>query len=161
MSAYMSIPRDLTKVKTKVFLNLTKRQIICFGLAALVGVPLFFLLKSISPNISFATLGMLIVCMPFFLFAMFERNGQNFETILKNVIKAKFIRPKVRPYKTNNYYSLLEKQQKLNEEVRQLVIQSKKDKYKVQEKRNKVAAGLEFKGAEKSKRTCRGSKGKQ
>jgi hypothetical protein len=55
----------------------------------------------------------------------------------------------------------LEKQQKLNEEVRKLVIQSKKDKYKVQEKRNKVAAGLEFKGAEKSKRTCRGSKGKQ
>jgi F0F1-type ATP synthase assembly protein I len=76
MSAYMSIPRDLTKVKTKVFLNLTKRQIICFGLAALVGVPLFFLLKSISPNISFATLGMLIVCMPFFLFAMFERTDR-------------------------------------------------------------------------------------
>ena len=34
------------------------------------------LLKSISPNISFATLGMLIVCMPFFLFAMFERTDR-------------------------------------------------------------------------------------
>ena len=47
MAAYISVPRDLTRVKTKVFLNLTKRQLICFGLAALIGVPSFFLIKSV------------------------------------------------------------------------------------------------------------------
>ena len=43
--AYVNVPKDLTKIKSKVLFNLTKRQLICFGLAALMGVPLFFLLK--------------------------------------------------------------------------------------------------------------------
>ena len=42
--AYVTIPKDLTKVKSKVMFGLTKRQLICFGAAALIGVPLFFLL---------------------------------------------------------------------------------------------------------------------
>jgi len=29
--AYVNVPKDLTKVKTKVLFNLTKRQLICFG----------------------------------------------------------------------------------------------------------------------------------
>ena len=40
--AYVNVPKDLTKIKSKVLFNLTKRQLICFGLAALMGVPLFF-----------------------------------------------------------------------------------------------------------------------
>ena len=43
-ASYISVPRDLTKVKSKVMFNLTKRQLICFGMAALIGVPSFFLL---------------------------------------------------------------------------------------------------------------------
>ncbi|MEG0125758.1 MAG: PrgI family protein, partial [Clostridia bacterium] len=43
--AYVPVPKDLTKVKSKVMFNLTKRQIICFGGGALIGVPLFFLLR--------------------------------------------------------------------------------------------------------------------
>ncbi len=39
--AYVNVPKDLTKVKTKVLFNLTKRQLICFGSGALIGVPLF------------------------------------------------------------------------------------------------------------------------
>ena len=58
MAAYIPVPRDLTRVKSKVFFNLTKRQLICFGAAALIGVPLFFLLKS-SGNVSLAALGMI------------------------------------------------------------------------------------------------------
>ena len=30
-ASYISVPRDLTKVKSKVMFNLTKRQLICFG----------------------------------------------------------------------------------------------------------------------------------
>lgn len=43
--AYVPVPKDLTKVKTKVMFNLTKRQLVCFGSGALLGVPLFFLLR--------------------------------------------------------------------------------------------------------------------
>ena len=48
--AYVTVPKDLTKVKTKVALNLTKRQLVCFSMAAAVGVPLFFLIKGSVPH---------------------------------------------------------------------------------------------------------------
>jgi hypothetical protein len=72
--AYAPVPKDLTKIKTKVIFNLTKRQLICFSLGALAGVPIFFLLRS-AVNINVATLIMIVVMMPFFLFAMYEKNG--------------------------------------------------------------------------------------
>ena len=40
--AYVSIPKDLSRVKSKFLFNLTKRQVVCFGLGALIGVPAFF-----------------------------------------------------------------------------------------------------------------------
>ena len=38
------------------------------------------------------------------------------EVILKHYIEAKFVRPKIRPYKTNNYYKLLEQLARSGEE---------------------------------------------
>ena len=72
-TSHISVPRDLTKVKSKVMFNLTKRQLICFGVAALIGVPSFFL-------------------------AMYEKNGQHLEVLLRHLIEATFIRPKYRPF---------------------------------------------------------------
>ena len=46
--AYVSVPKDLTKVKNKVAFNLTKRQIICFAAAAAVGLPFYFLTRQRS-----------------------------------------------------------------------------------------------------------------
>ena len=60
MAAYIPVPRDLTRVKTKVFFNLTKRQLLCFGAAALIGVPIFFLVKA-TGNVSLAALSMMII----------------------------------------------------------------------------------------------------
>lgn len=50
MASYIPVPRDLTKVKSKVAFNLTKRQLICFCIAAAIGVPTFFLLKKIGDS---------------------------------------------------------------------------------------------------------------
>ena len=44
--AFVPVPKDLNRVKTKVMFNLTRRQLICFALAAAVGMPVFFLAKS-------------------------------------------------------------------------------------------------------------------
>ena len=104
MAAYISVPRDFSKVKSKVAFNLTARQLICFGAAAVVGVPLFFVLRDTAGN-SGATLGMMAVMLPMFFLAMYQKNGQ----ILRYYFQARFVRPKVRPYKTNNYYSILMK----------------------------------------------------
>ena len=85
--AYVPVPKDLTKVKTKVAFNLTKRQLVCFGCGALIGVPLFFLLRGPAGNI----------------------------------LKVAVIRPKQRPYRTNNFYAVLERQANLDKEVYDIV----------------------------------------
>lgn len=122
--AYVPVPKDLNAVKTKAMFNLTKRQLICFGSGLVLAVPLFFILKA-HINISGAAIIMIIVLLPFMLLAMYEKNGQPFEKVAKNIINVLFIRPKQRPYKTNNYYSLLEKQDKLNKEVDRIVKKGK------------------------------------
>jgi len=106
LAAYISVPRDLTKVKSKVAFNLTKRQLLCFGTAALIGVPLFFVLRDSGGNTA-ATLGMMAVMLPAFFLGMYEKNGQPMEKLLSYYVQSRFVRPKIRPYKTNNYYALL------------------------------------------------------
>ena len=118
--AYVPVPKDLNAVKTKVLLNLTKRQLVCFGAGAALGVPLFFLLKG-SIGTSSAVICMIIVMLPFFLLAMYEKNGQPLEKILRNIIQVYFLRPKQRSYQTNNFYVLLERQDNLDKEVYRIV----------------------------------------
>lgn len=101
--AYVPVPKDLTQVKTKLVFNLTKRQLIFFSLAAAVGVPLYFLLrKRIDSGI--AAILMVTVMLPFFLAAMYEKDGLPFEKVMRNIIRQKFINPGTRPYKTENFY---------------------------------------------------------
>ena len=123
-ASYISVPRDLTKVKSKVMFNLTKRQIICFGAAVLLGVPSFFLIKSVAP-LSVAAICMMVIMMPFFFLAMYEKNGQHLEVVLKHFIEAVFIRPKERPYKTDNYYSALIRQAEAEKQIEEIVRNSK------------------------------------
>ena len=118
--AYVPVPKDLSKIKTKVAFNLTKRQIVCFAVALIVGLPLFFLLKD-SAGPSAASFVMIVVMLPCFLMAMYEKHGQPLEVVVKNIIQTKFVRPKERPYQTQNLYAVLEKQRKLEKEVSAIV----------------------------------------
>lgn len=126
-ASYISVPRDLTKVKSKVMFNLTKRQLICFGMAALIGVPSFFLFKT-AVKVNTAVMGMMVIMMPFFFLAMYEKNGQPLEVILNNMIQAVFKRPKIRPYVTDNYYAALVRQAQAEMEVEKIVRLSQKEK---------------------------------
>lgn len=118
--AYVPVPKDLTKVKTKVVFNLTKRQLICFGGGALIGVPLFFLLRVPMGN-SAAAMCMMMAMLPFFLLGVYEKNGQPMEKVVRNILRVCFFRPKQRPYKTNNFYAALERQDQLDKEVYRIV----------------------------------------
>ncbi len=118
--AYVPVPKDLSKVKTKVVFNLTKRQLLCFAAALIVGLPLFFLLKG-ATGTSFAAFAMILIMLPCFLFAMYEKHGQPLEMVIKNIVQTKFIRPKERPYQTNNFYAVLERQRNLEKEVAAIV----------------------------------------
>mgnify|MGYP000145198778 FL=1 len=123
--AYVPVPKDLTKVKTKVAFNLTKRQLICFTGGTLLGVPLFFLLRDSAGN-STAVLCMMFVMLPFFMLAMYEKHGQPLEKIVGNIIRVTVIRPRQRPYRTNNFYAVLQRQEMLDKEVYDIVHRNKK-----------------------------------
>lgn len=131
MAAYVSVPRDLSRVKTKVFLNLTKRQIVCFGTAALLGVPSFFMIKQ-AVSAPVAVMAMLIIMLPMFFLALYEKDGYSAEIVLKHFIISRFIRPKVRPYRTENYYDALLREQEAEREVRKIVRKSIERKRKKQ-----------------------------
>ena len=115
--AYVPVPKDLTKVKTKVAFNLTKRQLVCFGGGALIGVPLFFLTKNALPG-SMATFLMIFAMMPFFALGLYEKNGEPLEVVLRHIIESRYLRPRRRIYQTQNIYALLEKQARLENEVK-------------------------------------------
>ena len=107
--AYVPVPKDLSRIKTKVAFNLTKRQLIFFAAALLVGLPLFFLLKG-STGTSLAAFVMILVMLPCFLFAMYEKHGQ--------------------PYQTENFYAVLERQRQLEKEVSAIVNGKRKTRRK-------------------------------
>ena len=123
--AYVTVPKDLTKIKSKVMFNLTKRQLLCFGAAVAIGLPLFFLTKD-SAGTTTAALCMVLAMLPMFLLAMYEKNGQPLEVFLGHLIQNKFIRPKVRIYQTNNLYSALVRQHELEQEVRAIAGKNRK-----------------------------------
>ena len=104
--AYVPVPKDLSKIKTKLAFNLTKRQLVCFSGAAAVGLPAYLLSRDSIGN-SAAMFLMIGLMLPFFFLAMYERDGLPLEKVLKNIIRTRFLYPRVRPYKTENFYALL------------------------------------------------------
>ncbi len=101
--AYVSVPKDLTKVKSKVMFNLTKRQVVCLGIAAALGLPFYFFTKGHIGTSNAAT-GMVIIMLPAFFFAMYEKDGLPFEKILMNMVRVKLLRPAIRRYEVENLY---------------------------------------------------------
>ena len=106
---YVNVPTDLSKIKSKIAFNLTKRQLICFGTAAVVGVPVYLLTRSAIGN-SAALFLMIGIMLPAFLLAMYERDGLPAEKVVRNILRSRFLWPGVRPYKTENFYAILTKE---------------------------------------------------
>lgn len=119
MAISVPVPKDLSGIKTKVALNLTKRQIICFSGAAIAGIPLYFLAKDVigTQGAAFIMVG---VMLPFFFLAMYTKDGFPAEKILYFMIRQKFLTQGIRPYKSENLYKQLEEREKIRKEVRYL-----------------------------------------
>jgi len=106
---YVNVPNDLSKIKTKLVFNLTKRQLICFGTAAIIGIPLYLATRPYIGN-TVAMFAMIAVMLPLFFLAMYERDGLPAEKVARNIIRNLFTRPGIRPYKTDNIYNYLNKE---------------------------------------------------
>jgi hypothetical protein len=99
---YVPVPKDFSKVKVKILFGLTKRQIISFGLGALIGVPVFLLTRKALGN-STSMILMVVLMAPFFFLGMYERDGLPAEKMILSIIRTKYW-PGIRCYKTENLY---------------------------------------------------------
>ncbi len=124
---FVPVPKDLTRVKSKVAFNLTKRQLICFGGGALAGIPIYVLTRGVLGNDTAVVL-MIGLMLPFFLFGIYEKDGQPLEKILGHFIRARFLVPRTRPYRTENMYAALERQNKNEMEVKAVANKAAKNR---------------------------------
>lgn len=106
--AYVEVPKDLDKVKTKIVFGLTKRQLIGFGSAAAVGIPVYFLARQILPD-ELAMVALFIVAAPMVLLGIYEKDGVPAEEMLKSYLKFRFIQPPIRTYKVTPQNAFLNK----------------------------------------------------
>lgn len=146
---YVPVPKDLNTVKTKVAFNLTKRQLICFSLAAVSGGAAYFLTRTIIGTTG-AVFTLIAAALPFFFFAIYEKNGQPLEKVLKHYITAKYRRPHVRPYITNNLYAAISKQIELNKEVDKIAGKEKENINTCRKALDKSAAQTNIRSRKKS-----------
>ena len=93
--AYVPIPKDLKKVRTKVAFNLTKRQLIGFTLAGLVGIPVYLFMRKFVAN-DIAILFLIASTLPIFFVTLFEKDGMSFEKYFKYIYLHKFYQPQKR-----------------------------------------------------------------
>lgn len=114
--AFVPVPKDLNRVKTKVMFNLTKRQIVCFSIAAAVGVPVYFIAKP-HIGISSAAMLMVVLMLPFVFLAIYEKDGQPAEKYIGHVVRSMILRDRVRPYRTSNLYAVIQQEIKEQEEL--------------------------------------------
>lgn len=119
------VPKDLSVIKTKVIWNLTKRQLICFGAAAICGIPLYILLKDVI-GVEISALIMVAVMLPFFFLAMYTRDGMPAEKFLYLLIRQKYLLPGKRPYKSLNPKEIKARRLLMEKELKKL--EGKKEK---------------------------------
>ena len=119
MAISVAVPKNLSGIKTKVALNLTKRQLICFGGAAVVGIPFYLVTKGILGT-QVSALIMVALMLPFFFLAMYEKDGFPAEKVLYFMVRQKLLTTGIRPYKSENLYKQLEERETLKKEVRYL-----------------------------------------
>lgn len=138
---FVPVPKDLTKVKTKVAFNLTKRQLVCFGGGTLVGVPAYILTRDSIGNDAAAML-MIVLMLPFFLFGIYEKDGQPLEKVLGCFIRVRFLWPQTRPYQTDNLYAALERQNYFDKEAAKIDQTSKKSGKNPAKRKRAVSPGV-------------------
>lgn len=124
---YVTVPKDLSRIKNKLVFNLTKRQLISFSLAGGIGIPFYLFSRSVIGG-DVAAFVMIALMLPFMAFGVYEKDGQPLEKILYHMIRARFLLPRIRVYQTDNLYSALERQAKIDKEVMEIVYHKQKRK---------------------------------
>ena len=119
MAHYVKIPKDLNDIKEKFIMGFTKRQVICFGIGLVIGLPVFFLTRT-ALGMSGAIFAMGACAAPAILCGLFKKNGVFLEKQVKFIFEY-FTRPRKRYYKTTNIFECIERNieyDKINKKLR-------------------------------------------
>ena len=140
--AYVQIPKDLSNVKTKVALNLTKRQLIGFAVAGLIGIPTYLKTRNALGN-DLAVFLMMILTIPIFFVVFYEKDGLPCEKYLKYVYLHEKYQTKVRVSK-ERFIEMRKEEQDINGKKSGSAKKSRKKKKtgrKTTKKRKRVKKG--------------------
>ncbi|MED4455630.1 PrgI family protein [Metabacillus fastidiosus] len=107
----VSIPKELKNIKSKLFFGLTKRQLIGFGIALALGLPVFLLLKKFSLDIGM--FGLFFVALPIIFCTIFTKNGMPAETWIKIMLEYKYLYPQKRYFKVSQRNKWLAKERNM------------------------------------------------
>lgn len=123
--AYVNMTKDFSEVKKTISgLGLTKRQLAAFLLAAVIGLPIFFLLKP-HIGLTYSVMIMAVIVLPFCAAILYKKDGMYMEVHAKYWYETHFVRNTDRPYETNNLYDLMQEKERIKKEVEKIVFQNK------------------------------------
>ena len=104
--AYVDIPKDLDGIKSKIMLGLTKKQLIGFGVAAVIGVPVYLTTRVAIGN-DFGLIAMMVSMALPLLYAIYEPKGMSIEQYVMVWLRFHYVSIGPRPYKNVNLYDIL------------------------------------------------------
>ena len=106
--AYIKVPSDLSKIKNKVAIGMSARQLMCIGAGLAVAIPLTLISRSVMDLENNMALVILMVSLaPFAAFAFFERDGLNLEHFIRYRLRKMIFYPRRRIYKQENRYEFM------------------------------------------------------
>jgi hypothetical protein len=82
-----------------------------------VGILLYLLSRNALGN-DLAALMMVMVMLPLFAFALYEKDGMPLEAFIGNYIRVRFLYPRIRPYQTENFYRVIQSEINHRKEMR-------------------------------------------
>lgn len=125
--AYINMTKDFSNVKMNIpGLRITKRQLIAVTVAAIIGLPVFYVLRyKIGADLTIAVLGIMISGGPAAFIILFKKDNLGMEKHIKYFYESHFVRNTDRPYQVDNLYDLLQEEEKLKQEVEQIVFRGK------------------------------------
>jgi hypothetical protein len=95
----ISIPTNLKKIQSKLFLGLTKRQLIGFGIGAVIGILFFMLFKDISLDAGMYAL--FFSGAPMIFATIYQKDNMYVEQWIKLLIEQNNLNPSKRYYKVS------------------------------------------------------------
>lgn len=128
--AFVNMTRDFSEMrKTLPGINLTKRQVIAFGVGSLIGIPVYLVMHlAFRLDTMTSLVGLCVATAPIAAGLMYRRNGMGIEKHIKFYYETHFVRNTDRPYQTNNLYVLQEEERKLEREVEKILFSGKSKK---------------------------------